>query len=274
MRCLIPLTPVTNTSSERYAVVSCHVERPLDDAVWRAFAELQERRPGGLAIAALMRPPDAEAGELDEDTWLARAREAVARGPLGHHTHFTSPTHARPTGGDPGERVRQEGAWLRERGVAPTLFCGGGWYTDRSVAESCAELGYADCTPRASRPAYLPENAAWAELARPAVVELGDACNSLLQGVARLAAVPTTHGAGDLARAVVLPGLPARVHAYFHDTDLLDRRRRALIVLGLRLLGRRRPVTNLDTLAAAVRKSGTTTTWTAVARGEATEVRA
>ena len=141
MRCLILLTPVPPTSSERYAVVSCHVERPLDDAVWRAFAELQGRRPGGLAIAALLRPPDAEAGELDEDTWLARAREAAARGPLGHHTHFTSPTHARPTGGDPGERVRREGAWLRERGVTPTLFCGGGWYTDRSVARGVRRAG-------------------------------------------------------------------------------------------------------------------------------------
>ena len=55
-------------------MVSCHVERPLDDGVWAAFAALQERRPGGLAIAALMRPPDTEAGETDEERWLARAR--------------------------------------------------------------------------------------------------------------------------------------------------------------------------------------------------------
>ena len=122
------------TSSERYAVVSCHVERPLDDAVWRRFAALQARRPGSLAVAALIRPPDAAAGELDEALWLARAREAAARGPLGHHTHFTSPTHARPTGGETGARVLREGAWLREQGLSPTLFCGGGWYTDRSVA--------------------------------------------------------------------------------------------------------------------------------------------
>ena len=44
------------TSRERYAVVSCHVERPLDDAVWARFAALQEERPGGFAIAALVRP--------------------------------------------------------------------------------------------------------------------------------------------------------------------------------------------------------------------------
>ena len=43
------------TSRERYAVVSCHVERPLDDAVWARFSALQDARPGGFPIAALMR---------------------------------------------------------------------------------------------------------------------------------------------------------------------------------------------------------------------------
>jgi len=102
------------------AVVSCHLERPLDDRVWALFSRLQERFP----VAALMRPP--HAGE-DEELWLGRARAAAARGPLGHHTHWTSPTHARPTGGDPGEKVRRESEWLRERGLRATLFCGGGW---------------------------------------------------------------------------------------------------------------------------------------------------
>ena len=53
-------------------MVSCHVERPLDDGVWTAFAALQERRPGGLAIAALLRPPDSEAGETDEELPVPR----------------------------------------------------------------------------------------------------------------------------------------------------------------------------------------------------------
>src|SRR5438132_814553 len=64
----------------RYAVVSCHVERPLDDEIWRRFCALQERRPGRFMIAALMRPP--AAGE-NEKRWLERAREAEARGLLG-----------------------------------------------------------------------------------------------------------------------------------------------------------------------------------------------
>jgi hypothetical protein len=246
-------------------VVSCHVERPLDDRVWAAFSALQERRPGGLAIAALIRPPDPEAGERDEERWLVRAREAADRGPLGHHTHFTSPTHARPTGGAPAERVRRESAWLGARGVRPTLFCGGGWYTDRSVALACAELGYADCTPRATRPGYLPDEAAWAQLDAPARVRVGDR---------DLVALPTTHGAGALAREVVLPRLPPRVHAYFHDTDLVARPRRTLIVQALRVLGLRRPATDLDALTPSVRDDGRAVAWEDVARGEVADPRA
>jgi hypothetical protein len=247
------------TFPERYAVVSCHVERPLDDRVWAAFAALQERRPGGLAVAALIRPPDAEAGEHDEETWLERAGEAASRGPLGLHTHFTGPAHARPSGGDPAERVRREGAWLAERDVRSTLFCGGGWYTDRGVAEACAELGYVDCTPRATRPPYLAGDAPWAELREPARIALDGNV---------LVAVPTTHAVGDLGRALVRPGLPPRVHAYFHDTDLVAPRRRALIVAALTLLGRRRPATTLDEAAAAVRDAAPLVVWSDVARGD------
>jgi hypothetical protein len=246
-------------------VVSCHVERPLHDRVWAAFTQLQERRPGGFAIAALIRPPDAAAREDDDERWPIRAREAHDRGPLGHHTHFTSPTHARPTGGDTGERVRREGAWLRERGLVPTVYCGGGWYTDRSVAVACAELRYADCTPRATRPGYLPEGAAWAKLAVPARIDLDD-------GLV-LPAVPTTHGIGDLTRGIARAGPPPRVHAYFHDTDLVNPARRRLIVTTLSVLGRLRPPTDLDTLAGVVRNRAPRVPWNAVAQGEAAEAR-
>lgn len=228
-------------SRTRYAVVSCHVERPLDDRVWAAFARLQARRPGGFAIAALMRPPDPEAGE-DGGLWLERAREAAGRGPLGHHTHWTSPDHARPTGGDPGARVLEEGRWLREQGLRPTLFCGGGWYLDASVAAAVAELGYADCTPTSFRPPYLPAGAPRGALAAPAWIDVGNA---------RLLALPTTHSVGMLLRAALDPRALREpvVHAYFHDTDLLDRSRAAALRAGLALLGRRRAATDLDRLA-------------------------
>ena len=137
------------TGEERYAVVSCHVERPLDDRVWSAFARLQERRPGGFAIAALLRPPDERAGE-DAERWLVRAREAAGRGPLGHHTHWEAPDHARPLSGDPGARVLHEGAWLGEQGLRPTLFCGGGWYFDAASPPPWLP----SAIPTARRPAF------------------------------------------------------------------------------------------------------------------------
>lgn len=250
-------------SRERYAVASCHVERPLDDAVWSRFSALQAARPRGFAIAALMRPPDAAFGE-DEATWLGRAREASGRGPFGHHTHWTAPDHARPsnrvTDGYQahGERVLDEGRRLREAGLAPTLFCGGGWYTDLEVAEGCAELGYVDCTPRASRPPYLAAAERWASLASPSVIALPSG--------RELRAIPTTHSLGDLARALPGRALPSLVHVYFHDTDLLDRRRRALLGVVLRVLARRAEVLDLDALAARAFPDAPRMAWDDVAR--------
>jgi hypothetical protein len=164
------------------AVVSCHVERPLDDDAWRRFDGLQCRRPGGFDVIALIRPPDAAHGE-DERRWLERARLAASRAPLGLHTH-----------------------WMRERGLEPAFFCGGGWYADDDVRATVAELGLVDCTPRDGAPG-------------PGVL-------------------PTTHSVGRLARAVLRP-LPVYVHAYFHDYDLLDTKRRAALTTSLRVLGRR-----------------------------------
>jgi hypothetical protein len=220
-------------TAQRYAVVSCHVERLLDDRVWERYRSLLARQPGGFAIASLIRPPDRDFGE-DEALWLARVREASAFGPLGHHTHWTAPDHARPVGDGTGERVRVEGERLRSLGLHPRLFCGGGWYTDASVAEACAALGYVDCTPRSERPAYLADGAAWAQLDAPARV--------LLPSGATLPALPTTRSLGSLGRSVWTRRGPTEpvVHVYFHDTDLVDSRRRALLRAVLAVLARRR----------------------------------
>jgi hypothetical protein len=45
--------------------------------------------------------------------------------------------------------------------------------------------------------------------------------------------------------------LPDFVHVYFHDTDLLDRKRALALGLALRVLGRRRPVSDLEAVSAA-----------------------
>ncbi|PWU18846.1 MAG: hypothetical protein C5B48_14320 [Candidatus Rokuibacteriota bacterium] len=230
---------------EACAVVSCHVERPLDIACWARFSALQESPPGGFRIAALMRPPDLEAGE-DEGRWLERAREAAARGPLGHHTHFVSAKHARPPTPGPAhaDRMRREAEWLRENGLAPKLFCGGGWYTDTAVARTLAELGYADCTATAFRPQYLERGALRIQLEEPTWL--------LLDGDLRLLELPSTHSLGMAARSGLDPGpLPEFVHVYFHDTDLLSASRRAALGLALRVLARRRRPTDLEHLTRA-----------------------
>jgi len=147
---------------------------------------------------------------------------------------------------------------MRELGLAPTLFCGGGWYTDDAVAEACAELGYVDCTPRASRPPYLGPGERWAALAEPARIGLPSGST--------LRVIPTTHSLGDLARALMRRSLPRLVHVYFHDTDLLDVRRRALVDVLLPLLARRATATDLDALATAQRGGGPLVSWDDVAR--------
>jgi hypothetical protein len=224
--------------TQGYAVASCHAERPLDDRVWQRYRTLLERRPGGFAVASLMRPPaDGENGAL----FVQRAHEAAALGPLGHHTHWTSPTHARPTTGDPAATVRREGAWLREQGLEPGFFCGGGWYTDAAVMAAVADLGYADCTATAWRPSYLPPGEPRAALDQPAWIRLDDG--------RRVLELPTTHSLGSAARSLARP-LPPVVHVHFHDYELLDAKRRAAIYLTLAVLARRRRPVRLDALDA------------------------
>ncbi|GIU93854.1 MAG: hypothetical protein KatS3mg012_0311 [Gaiellaceae bacterium] len=246
-----------HTSGKRYAVVSCHVERPLDDRVWERFASLQERRPGGFRIAALVRPADPAVGE-DERLWLERARAAASHAALGHHTHWTAPDYARPTAPGAAERVRREAARLTELGLEATLFCGGGWYTDEDVAEACAALGYVDCTPRALRPPALGSGERWAQLAMPARLRLPSG--------AGLLTLPTTHSLGDLARALARRSLPRFVHVYFHDTDLLDLRRRALVYALLPALARVAVPADASELVASLRDASEEIAWNDVAR--------
>lgn len=189
-----------DTSVPAGAVVSCHLEQPLNDDAWRRFDALRRR----FDVIALVRPPDRAYGE-DAALWLERARTLPR---LGLHTHWTSPSHARPTGGDPAARVREETEWMRAQGLEPRWFCGGGWYTDDSVRAAVAELGLIDCTIR--------------------------------DGPPRAGVLPTTHSLGQLARAVLRPSLPRYVHAYFHDYDLLDARRRLVLIASLHALCVRR----------------------------------
>jgi hypothetical protein len=128
------------------------------------------------------------------------------------------------------------------KGLAATIFCGGGWYMDAAVAEAVAEAGYADCTATAFRPRYLDDGAPRGSAASPVRVALPNG--------AQLLELPSTHSLGMASRAVLKPSLGSRViHVYFHDTDLLTARRRRTLTATLSLLGRRRRATDLDQLA-------------------------
>ena len=224
---------------ERYAVVSCHVERPLDDAVWKAFERLLAQRPGGFVVTPLLRPPHAASGE-DESVWLERARRCAELAPLGHHTHWGGPMQARPTGGaDAAATVRDEAEWLRAHDLAPRFFCGGGWYLDAPLAETLASFGYVDCSATTFRQGYLEAGAPRLQLPAPRRIRLENG-STLLE-------LPATHSLGMLGRGLFR--LRGPVHLHFHDWELVDRRRAAAIQLLLRVLGlRRRPLT-IDELA-------------------------
>jgi hypothetical protein len=205
----------------RAAVASCHVERLLDDDVWERFSALVRERPAGFRIAALVRPPDGE----DEVRWLERARSLDV--PFGLHTHWTSPSHARPTDGSTAERVRRDLDWLAQHGLEPRYFSGGGWYTDDAVRAEIADAGLVDLTATTFPLPY---------------------------GGGRVVAgpepglLPATHTIGMLARAIRLPDY---VHVYFHDTDLAHAKRALALRFGLRHLSLRRPVKDLDGLSGA-----------------------
>ena len=142
------------------------------------------------------------------------------------------------------------GAWLRSVGLEATLFCGGGWYFDERVADAVADLGYADCTATAFRPAYLADDAPHLQLAEPTWLELA--------GGRRLLELPTTHSIGMLARGIFARSSTQQVvHAYFHDTDLLDVRRSAALRMGLGVLGRRRTPSDLGELQRGLRPEKT-----------------
>lgn len=218
-------------------VVSCHAERLVDDDVWRAFLAF---RSNAFRVATLMRPPEPDE---DADVWLERARDAAAHGPFGLHTHFVDARHARPAAEGPehGARVRAQIAWMRARALEPRFFCGGGWFVDDGVVRAVAELGLVDCTATAFRPSYLAAGAPRLELRAPAWVRVDERT--------RFLELPSTHSIGAASRASLRPLSERVVHVYFHDTDLLDAKRRLALTAALAVLRRRGVVDDLDALA-------------------------
>jgi hypothetical protein len=165
---------------------------------------------------------------------VERARRVERDGLFGHHTHFGGGTIARPP--DPAvaaDRVRRERWWLNDRGLKPRFFCGGGWLLDRPVAAAVAEANYVDCTALSSVPSYIIAAMPYLSATEPCVLILDDG--------QQLTELPATHSLGMASRSLLGARRvrPSRVHLYFYDWDLLDRRRAAALRVTLRVLCRR-----------------------------------
>ena len=97
-------------------------------------------------------------------------------------------------------------------------------------------------TGTAFRPAYLAPGAPRLAVGKPVWLRLPTGL--------RLLELPATHSLGMALKAALDPlPMPEVVHLYFHDTDLLDRKRRLALELALRVLGRRRQPIGLEPLA-------------------------
>ena len=131
---------------------------------------------------------------------------------------------------------------MREHGLEPRLFCGGGWYIDEGVAAVLAELDYADCTGTAFVPSYLGEDAPRlsAESRSGSCCLTGNGCSSCR---------PRIRSAWR--RGLPPAALSTYVHVYFHDTDLLSAKRRAALRWALAVVARRCEVTDLERLREA-----------------------
>ena len=126
----------------------------------------------------------------------------------------------------------REGRWLREHGLEPRFFCGGGWYIDAAVMAAVAELGYVDCTATAVA-AVVPAARVAARGARRAGLDPPRRRHGAFSSCrARTRSAPR--------RASLAGALPPVVHVHFHDYELLEARRRAALSADARLLARRR----------------------------------
>ena len=228
----------------RYAVVSCHVERPLRR---RGVAPL---RAAAAAAARRLRDrgADAAAGGRGGRGALARA---CPRGASSSARSACTRTGPRPTTRGRRAATRPRSCASRASGCArpastSRLFCGGGWYIDAEVARGRRGARLRGLHGDGVPPVYLERGAPHLQLQEPAWLELGSrraparAADDALDRDARARRARARSG-GQV------------VHAYFHDTDLLDRRRAAALRVGLAFLGLKRTATDLRELQRGLR---------------------
>ena len=237
-----PLMP--HTTGKRYAVVSCHVERPLDD----------ER------VGALLGAPGAPAGRVRDRGADAAGRRRGRRGRGALGRAGAGSRRARPARAPHAlDRARSRAA---RRATEPARACSrreGGCASSAS-RRRCSAAAAGTRTRRSPRPA--PSSAtSTARRARRAAVPRRRGALGIARGAgARSAfaervcsAIPTTHSLGDLARALARPRSLPRCRP-----RVLPRHRpvtggdRSLLAVLLPLLSRLATPTDLDALAASL----------------------
>ena len=204
---------------ERYAVVSCHVERPLDDRVWARFAALQERRPGGFRIAALIRP--AGSGARRGRDGLARAGAGGGGARPARAPHALDGARPRAPDRRRSRRARARGGRAAARARASSRRSSAAAAGTRISGSPKRAPSSATSTARATayRPAYL---AAGRAAARARGARHASCCR---RAPAARRSRRRTRSACWRGTLLLAGGLGADVvHVHFHDTDLARRR--------------------------------------------------
>ena len=140
-----------------HAVVSCHVERPLDDRVWDAFESLLGDGPAGSSS----RRSCGRHTPLRERTTSCGSSARVAcsaLAPLGHHTHWGGPSQARPQGEVDAAAVVRRGGCVASRArprAAASSAAAGGTSTRRSRRDTRVVRATSTAPRRRFRQQYL-----------------------------------------------------------------------------------------------------------------------
>ena len=163
----------------------CHVERPLDDAVWARFRALLRRRPAGSGSPrSSARPTPSRRGRGSAgSSGRARRSTLAVRAP---HALDVADARAADRAAIPAARVRRELDWLRAQGLDAALLLRRRLVHGRDVRRRSPRPGSPTAPRRRSR--CRTAAAAWSTAPQPGLL-------------------PATHTLGMLARAVAPAGL-------------------------------------------------------------------
>ena len=164
--------------ARRYAVASCHVERPLDDACGRRTPPSFERKPAVSSSRRCMRPPEEPEASAGIRGSSARAKPPRPRRSACTRTGRGSRTLGRPAA-TRAACVRERSVGSRARGSTPRFFCRRGLVLDARSARWLPSSATATAPRRRSaRHTSRPTRRGSRSLSRPRLASRrGRACS-------------------------------------------------------------------------------------------------